>query len=278
MSHDARYARDNLTAKEIPVIDARPAAEIRSNHHPAGFTLVELLVVIGIIALLAALITPAVIGARTSARNAAIKAEIDMLHMAIMNYKNEYGSFPPCQNLVAGPTGRASLAYDHLRRVFPRLTATKAVVQQYFDPPGLAYPSTLSPSNALFMWLRGFSDDPTQPLSGVNPRRLFDFDQTRVSQADSATKTPAGQYFPSGKRGSPYLYLDAAAYLSPPPGFVPQRSPTAAGRFDDPSQPFLNPDTFQILCAGLDEVIGTEDDLSNCWSGTRKQYLDSLKQ
>jgi len=60
-----------------------------------GFTLVELLVVIGIIAVLAALIVPAVFQARVTARNAAIKAEIDMLHMAIMNYKNEFGSFPP---------------------------------------------------------------------------------------------------------------------------------------------------------------------------------------
>jgi hypothetical protein len=43
------------------------------------------------------------------------------------------------------------------------------------------------------------------------------------------------------------------------------------------SQPFANPDTFQILCAGRDEIFGNDDDLSNFWPGTRREYLDSLK-
>jgi hypothetical protein len=41
---------------------------------------------------------------------------------------------------------------------------------------------------------------------------------------------------------------------------------------------FFNADTFQILCAGRDEIFGNDDDLSNFWPGTRKDYLDSLNQ
>ena len=45
---------------------------------------------------------------------------------------------------------------------------------------------------------------------------------------------------------------------------------------NDLSQPAFNPDTFQILCAGQDEEFGTDDDLSNFWPGTKRDYLDSL--
>ena len=205
----------------------------------SAFTLVELLVVIGILAILAALITPAIFQARVSARNAAIKAEIDMLHMAIMNYKNEYGSFPPCFS-VAGTSGPAA---THVKRLFPRSTPN---------------PDSRSPENALVRWLRGYSSDPTDPF-GAGRKKMFDFDESRVTSAD--------EYHPSGKPNSPYRYIDAANYLS-------------QGAEVDASGNYHNPDTFQILCGGLDETFGgtgAADDLSNFWPGTRQDYLDSLE-
>ena len=234
----------------------------RPGRQPAGFTLVELLVVIMIIALLAAMVTPAVMRARTSARNAAIKAEIDMLHMAIMNYKNEYGSFPP----AVSAAGLNSAAGKHVLRLFPRSSPN---------------PDSRSPDNAIVRWLGGYTSVPTDPFgsaSGAPRQKLFDFDATRV--------TPADQYYPSGKKGAPYVYIDSASYLvsgavptwSLTGGtYFPLRQPTASGTMNDPTQPALNADTFQILCAGQDEEFGTDDDLSNFWKGTRKEYLDSLR-
>ncbi|MFL2861425.1 MAG: type II secretion system protein [Pirellulales bacterium] len=87
----------------------------------SGFTLVELLVVITIIGVLAALITPAVFQARRTGQISAIKAEIDLLHMAMMHYKNEYGSFPPCSS----GTSSSDPAARHIRRLFPRTAAPR---------------------------------------------------------------------------------------------------------------------------------------------------------
>ena len=114
-----------------PVINymQHPAPPQRSR--PRGFTLVELLAVIMIIAMLAALVTPAVMRALASARNAAIKAEIDMLHMAIMNYKNEYGSFPPCVDTEYASSSYTAdgQAAKHVSRLFPRCTPANSASQ-----------------------------------------------------------------------------------------------------------------------------------------------------
>jgi prepilin-type N-terminal cleavage/methylation domain-containing protein len=276
-----------------------------------GFTLVELLVVILIIGMLAGLLTPAVMRALASARNAAIKAEIDMLHMAIMNYKNEYGSFPPCfdpMNYAAG-----SRASKHLSRIFPRCPNPTAVGPNAqfagWDP--------LTPENSFIGWLNGYSSDPMQPITGAGGRkRLYDFDQARV--APNLIRPQF--YHASGKPNARYEYIDNQNYdnafftptqsqftsPAPLPLFVhvyPDRVLTNGATrnvppwvnslpparrelwfftmsldpAERPHQRRFNDETFQLFNAGRDEEFGTDDDLSNFWPGTRREYLDSLK-
>jgi prepilin-type N-terminal cleavage/methylation domain-containing protein len=232
-----------------------PAA---GGHRRSGFTLVELLVVLLIVGMLAAILTPVVMQSLAKARNTAIKAEIDMLHMAIMNYKNEYGSFPPCSDTaVNGSTG---LVARHVQRLFPR--AAPAVL-----PTG----GDINPATAIVGWLAGYTENPVDPV-GIgtgNPRnKLYDFDQPRV----------AGMlYHPSQKPNSPYIYIDNAHYVdgnATPIPFAAAGGPYAAEL--DASGVVFHPETFQILCAGRDEQWGTDDDLSNFWPGTRGEYLNSL--
>lgn len=224
----------------------------------SGFTLVELLVVLLIVGMLAAILTPVVMQSLAKARNAGIKAEIDMLHMAIMNYKNEYGSFPPCADVaVNGSTG---LVARHVQRLFPR--APVAVL-----PTG----GDINPSTAIVGWLAGYTENPVDPVgigTGGKRMKLYDFDQPRV----------AGMlYHPSQKPNAPYLYIDNTHYDDG------NGSPLTIAAFGgtygaerDASGAYFNPETFQILCAGRDETWGTDDDLSNFWPGTRGEYMDSL--
>ncbi len=225
-------------------------------HSPTGFTLVELLVVIGIIALLAGLLTPAVMRSLSSSRAAAVKAEMDLLDTALMNYKNEYGSFPPSDmrglwNNSGNAVNTSHPAYKHLQRIFPRLTeqTTGGMTSPYY------WMAQMSPAQALVFWLQGYFDDPQypltnrQPLSASAPRagtananrkKLFDFDESRLYAASAywpltapfnasnqvfATRSPTATpferdfpvYFPNQAiAGLPYVYFSSSSYSTAP--------------------------------------------------------------
>jgi len=232
---------------------------------PGGFTLVELLVVIIIIAILAAIAVPAVMRATATAQNARIKSEIDMLHMAIQQYKNEYGSYPPCADVPSGAI------LKHVSRIFPRMPVANMNV---------SLPTAMQPNTAIYLWLSGYNtDDPTNPFVGA-AKKMFDFDTSRVA---------SNQFYAPSKPNSPYIYIDSAHYpvydstASSPAGpfggiyYSHHTATKAVPNFVTTSQPYANPDSFQILSAGRDEKFGTDDDMSNFWPGTRKDYLDSLK-
>ena len=245
----------------------------------SAFTLVELLVVIVILSMLASLITVASMRGMSAARNARIKLEVDLLHTAIMSYKNEYGTYPPCFDASGYGSAATSVAIKHVARLFPRCGDVPAQFAAISAP-------TLNPANALVAWLSGYTNDPTKPLYPAASRQSrFSFDKSRLDSQQLI-------FYASGKQSSPYIYIQAAEYGNPwPSSAYPYTVGTTTYTippntyFAQPTTgkyvsggPFANSDSFQILSAGQDETFGTDDDLSNFWPSTRKEYIDGLNQ
>ncbi|MFO8014215.1 MAG: type II secretion system protein, partial [Phycisphaerae bacterium] len=67
----------------------------RRPHAPAAFTLVELLVVMGIIGVLVAMLLPAVNRAVIAVRNASCAARVSQVQAALATFKNDWGVYPP---------------------------------------------------------------------------------------------------------------------------------------------------------------------------------------
>ena len=79
----------------------------------AGFTLVELLVVISIIGILIAVLLPAVQQARESARRAACLSNLKQIGIALLNHENARGFFPSAyMSTPGGVMGQASVDGD----------------------------------------------------------------------------------------------------------------------------------------------------------------------
>ena len=82
----------------------------RRQHGNAGFTLVELMVVISIIAVLAAIVGYNVLGSVDEGNVAAAKAQIKQFETALVAYKIKFKKFPPdLQSLVNPPSGEPIL-------------------------------------------------------------------------------------------------------------------------------------------------------------------------
>ncbi len=166
---------------------------------PTAFTLVELLVVITIIGILAALITVAAIGALKKAQEARIKAEINQIATAVDDYRNKYTAYPPnSQTDGAGAIDENGVLTDlrrHIKQLAPRsqesddmafvLTGQGPADKKKFFSGELK--GGITAAEAVVFWLGGFSSDPKFPISGDGGPS---YDITGLSTPDHAKSDP----------------------------------------------------------------------------------------
>jgi general secretion pathway protein G len=83
-------------------------APLQRNHREAGFTLIEIMVVIAIIGILATLIVPNIMGRPDEARATAAKHDVGTINQALKLYRLDIGRYPTTEQglkaLVERPT------------------------------------------------------------------------------------------------------------------------------------------------------------------------------
>lgn len=253
-----------------------------------GFTLIEVLTVIVIIGILAALVVPAIAGAVRRAKEVAIAMEIDSLSQAIETYNTQYGDYPPDFSDV-------STVERHYRRIFPQIAASDLTA---LSTAMGGSPVGIDRAEALVFTLGGYSSNKQHPLTGsggplvvsggtvtYNTDRanaIFPFELGRLNSSNfEAVADSFPTFAPSGKL-QPYVYFDSRTYntvatastivangyigggeaggIRPYKTMLTPRAPTgatygsaiaAANAFK-----FHKADTFQIISAGLDDIYG----------------------
>ena len=160
-----------------------------------AFTLVELLVVIGIIAVLIGILLPTLAGARRSAATVKCASNLRSLGQAIHLYVNEHKGYVPTYRATYG-TVRVQW-YDQLARyVYNRPpTGTPASI---INDPGFASTIFVGCPQAIFMKGTGLGVSNSSTGYGINAVPLAPLappDKERYNIYAAPPATPAGRYF-----------------------------------------------------------------------------------
>ncbi len=239
----------------------------RSYSQPrSAFTLIELLIAIAIIALLAALLLPAISKVRTYANRATATSEINQLAAACTKFQGDWGFYPP--SVFTIPTRIDQPGYVLLKSKYNRWNPTLMPDMVTIAPASalVGAGQTLVGGQSLVYFMQGPNgtgwahDGPYVPSSTSALGPYYNFQPNRLVagnnignfgfNAASAPVAYSSAFFYMDPFGSPYGYFGSAKVggkYNPAESFSWNYS-TMSPLFD--STKYVNEKTCQIICAG----------------------------
>lgn len=252
-----------------------------------GFTMIEMLVVILVIGILAAILLPAIGSVMTRARDAQVMTEIKALETGLAGFKSTYGVDPPSRITICEDQADWTAAdRATIRRMWPQFSfATQDRNGDGDDTDSI----TLSPSESLVFFLGGtlsgatapvtclgFSKNPANPglAGGSRDGPFFEFAPSRLRLTTRGGFTVATYLDPLPDQTHPYLYFssyEGQGYRTPSsPAAATDELPidpttglySTTGTFSDVYRlsaggPAHKAQSFQIISPGADGLYGS---------------------
>jgi prepilin-type N-terminal cleavage/methylation domain-containing protein len=187
----------------------------------SGFTLIELLVVIAIIGILIALLLPAVQAAREAARRSQDKNNLKQIGLALHNYHDTHGSFPPTHQRMQSAAEGGAIVTSWRMAIMPQLEASNFVnaynhQQWWFRQTNVDLAKSSGPKSFASPFFDGIPGHGAYSMvGGTTP--LTNMDPT-VMGGPSPAPTGNGHYGFYNFSGFQQLRTNGIATITPPVG------------------------------------------------------------
>ena len=251
-----------------------------------GFTLIELMVVITVIAILASFVVPAVSRALFAGENTQVIAEVKLLEKALLDFKNEYGSYPPSHFVLhedmAGWFGDLTLTGDAAIRRANSERLIRRIFGEEYTPPQLPGSTTSMTNPPIAFYdidgdglLAGESDyDPSNDYSSddeivLNGAECLVFflggmqalspEGTRIPVGFSKNRLNPFTIVSGGNRDKPLFEFDNSRFIDVDGDGLQEYHDQYSGQ-ETPYVYLSAYDGSGYRVEGLDGVIGTIDD------------------